>query len=170
MSNPKDLIGSKKAPLGLVPPALEIGAAEAMANGAEKYGPYNWRETPVEYMTYLAAIKRHVDALIDGEDVAPDSGIHHLKHIVAGGGILLDSLGLGTLIDNRPPKGPAAKLLEEQDKSNKAKLSDMILRTPPLPLKLPIREDLWPPCTCYAPFGLTHELTCPRFHYVPEGM
>lgn len=116
--NPKDKIGSKKAPLGLVPPALEIGASEAMADGAAKYGPFNWREAPVEYMTYLTAIKRHVDALIDREDFAVDSGIHHLHHIAAGAGILIDAKGIpGCLIDNRPPKGPAADMLRALDKS-----------------------------------------------------
>lgn len=116
-SNPKDLVGAKKAPLALVPPALIIGAAEAMSNGASKYGPYNWRDYPVEYMTYLEAQLRHIYALIDGEDLAQDSLIHHQKHVVASGGILLDCMGLGTLIDNRPKKGPAAKLLALQDKS-----------------------------------------------------
>lgn len=118
MSNPKDLVGSKKAPLGLVPPALEIGASEAMENGASKYGPFNWREKPIEYMTYLVAIKRHINALIDGQDEAEDTGIHHLKHIAAGTGILLDALNIpGDLIDNRPPKGPAADMLRALDKS-----------------------------------------------------
>lgn len=116
--NPKDLVGAKKAPLGLVPPALEIGAAEALANGAAKYGPYNWREQPVEYMTYLVAMKRHINALIDGQDYAEDTGIHHLHHIVAGGGILIDAKGIpGGLIDNRPPKGPAADMLRAQDRT-----------------------------------------------------
>lgn len=118
MSNPKDLVGAKKAPLGLVPPALEIGASEAMENGANKYGPFNWREKPVEYMTYLVAMKRHIAALIDGEDFAADSGIHHLHHIAAGAGILIDAKGIpGDLIDNRPPKGPAAAMLVALDKS-----------------------------------------------------
>lgn len=117
MTNPKDLVGAKKAPLGFVPPALQIGAAEAMAVGAERYGPFNWRETPVQMMSYLEAMQRHIAALIDGEDIAADSGVHHLKHIVAGGAILLDSIGLDILIDNRPPKGPAAALLAAQDKS-----------------------------------------------------
>lgn len=116
--NPKDLVGAKKAPLGLVPPALEIGAAEAMAIGAEKYGPFNWRDQPIQYMTYLEAMKRHLDALIDGQDLAEDTGVHHLKHVVAGGGILLDALAIpGGVVDNRPPKGPAADLLRAQDKT-----------------------------------------------------
>lgn len=117
MTNPKDLVGAKKAPLSLVPPALVIGASEAMANGAAKYGPYNWREYDVEYMTYLEAMQRHIAALIDGEDIAQDSGIHHLKHVAAGAGILLDSIELGCVIDNRPPHGPAAKMLAALDKS-----------------------------------------------------
>lgn len=116
--NPKDRVGSKKAPLGLVPPALEIGASEAMENGAGKYGPFNWREAPIEYMSYLVAMKRHINALIDGQDDAEDTGIHHLKHIAAGSGILLDALYIpGGLIDNRPPKGPAADMLRALDKS-----------------------------------------------------
>jgi hypothetical protein len=116
--NPKDKVGAKKAPLGLVPPALEIGASEAMENGAVKYGPFNWREQPVEYMTYLVAMKRHIVALIDGQDLAEDTGIHHLKHVAAGCGILLDAMNIpGDLIDNRPPKGPAADMLRALDKS-----------------------------------------------------
>jgi hypothetical protein len=118
--NPKDLVGAKKAPLGLVPPALVIGASEAMGNGAAKYGPFNWRDQPVQYMTYLEAMQRHIAALIDGQDLAEDTGIHHLKHVVAGGGILLDAMAIpGGLIDNRPPKGPAADLLRALDKSDK---------------------------------------------------
>lgn len=88
-----------------------------MANGADKYGPFNWREYPVQMMTYLEAMQRHIAALIDGEDLAEDTGIHHLKHVVAGGGILLDSIALGIVIDNRPPKGPAADMLRQLDKS-----------------------------------------------------
>jgi hypothetical protein len=115
--NPKDLVGAKKAPLALVPQALIIGAAEAMANGAEKYGPFNWREYPVQVMTYVEAAQRHLAAFVDGQDDAEDTGIHHLKHVVAGMGILLDSIALGIAEDNRPPAGPAADLLRQQDKT-----------------------------------------------------
>lgn len=117
MANPKDLIGAKKAPLGLVPPALIIGAAEAMENGASKYGPFNWRDYPVQAMTYVEAALRHLLAYVDGEDDAPDTGIHHVKHAIAGLGILLDSLEGGQLIDNRPKPGPAAKMMGSLDRS-----------------------------------------------------
>lgn len=119
MTNPKDLVGAKKAPMDLVPAAGAIMSAPAHYNGMEKYGAFNWRLNPVQLMTYLAAIRRHLDAFVDGQDLAEDTGIHHLSHMMAGMNIIADAMGLGNLIDNRPPKGPAAKMLAEQDRSTK---------------------------------------------------
>lgn len=115
--NPKDLVGAKKTPLGVVPPALMIGAAEAMQTGATKYGPFNYRENKVQAVTYYEAILRHLFAWFDGQDMAEDTGVHHLRHVAAGVGILLDAVTAGNLIDNRPVKGPAADMLRAQDKS-----------------------------------------------------
>lgn len=116
--NPKDQVGAKKAPLRYVPSALVIGVSEAMDIGQRKYGPFNWREQPVSAMTYVEAIQRHLAAWVDGQDVAEDTGVHHLKHIGASVGILLDALGIpGGLLDDRPTKGPAADLLRALDKS-----------------------------------------------------
>lgn len=111
-ANPKDAQARKKVPVGLVPPALVIGAAEALADGARKYGAYNWRDIDIRFSVYIEAIERHTLALKDGEDLAVDSQIHHLKHIAAGVAIALDALGNGNLIDDRK-KGPGAKLLAE---------------------------------------------------------
>ena len=118
MTNPKDSVGAKKAPLALVPPALVIGASEAMAVGAKKYGPYNWRMQPVQAMTYAEALLRHLLAWMDGQDEAEDTGIHHWKHIAAGAAIVLDALEANNLIDNRPAgAGPASEMLRKLDKS-----------------------------------------------------
>ncbi len=124
MSNPKDLVGAKKAPMDLVPAAGAIMSAPAHQNGSDKYGPFNWRQNPVQLMTYLAAIRRHMDAFVDGQDLAEDTGIHHLSHMLAGMNIIADALALGNLIDNRPPKGPAADMLRAQDKSAKTFSTD----------------------------------------------
>ena len=112
-SNPKDAIGIKKSPLNLVPPALIIYAAEGMRDGAKKYGPFNWRESKVRASIYLAAAMRHLLAYLDGQELAEDSGVHHLAHAVAGLGILIDAKENRCLIDDRPLKGPAAKLLQQ---------------------------------------------------------
>ena len=44
-SNPKDLIGSKKVNLHLIPPTANILEAKVMELGANKYGAFNWRDT-----------------------------------------------------------------------------------------------------------------------------
>src|SRR5258708_30895020 len=110
--NPKDLIGIKKVPLSLIPPASKIYQAMAMKDGAIKYEAYNWREKKVRFMIDLDAIQRHLDALLDGEDNAIDSGLPHLAHALACLGILVDAKESGNLIDDRPTAGPAPQLLE----------------------------------------------------------
>lgn len=117
--NPKDLVGAKKAPLRYVPPALMLAAARAMENGAIKYGPFNWREQPVEVVTYVEAVLRHLFAFLDGQDLAEDSGLPHIDHAIAGLGIITDARALGTLIDNRFTPGPAADMLRALDQSMK---------------------------------------------------
>lgn len=117
--NPKDLVGAKKAPLRYVPPALMIAASGPMEDGAIKYGPFNWREYPVEVVTYVEAAIRHLLAFLDGQDRAEDSGHYHIDHAIAGLGIVVDSRELGTLIDNRFTAGPAADMLRVLDKSGK---------------------------------------------------
>ena len=93
--------------------ALVIGAARALKEGAAKYGAFNWRTTKVELMTYIGAIQRHLAAYTDGEDVDPESltGKTHLEGIAACVAILLDVTTGGFSIDNRPPPGPAPRLV-----------------------------------------------------------
>lgn len=116
-TNPKDLIGMKKPRLSLVPPAGLVYAALAMANGADKYGPYNWREKKVQVMIYLEAAMRHILSYQDGEEKAKDSGVPHLGHALACLLIIIDALETGNLIDNRPKAGPMADLIERYTQS-----------------------------------------------------
>jgi hypothetical protein len=110
--NPKARVGSLKAPLHLVPPALSIGVAYALKDGAAKYGAYNWREEPINVSTYVGAILRHLYAYQDGEDVAEDSGVCHLAHVAACCALLMDGKASGSLVDDRHT-GPAADVLKE---------------------------------------------------------
>lgn len=112
--NPKDRIGLTKSPLHLVPPALAITVAPPMADGAAKYGAYNWRDEAVSLSVYLAAALRHIYAFMDGEDNAPDSGHDHLAHAAACMAIIFDARSIGQLIDDRPTRGAAAELIRSQ--------------------------------------------------------
>lgn len=120
-TNPKDLVGQTKAQMWLIPPASKIAEAEAMTDGARKYGPYNWREKGVRVSVYISAIERHLMDYLDGEDFAADSLVHHLGHIKADCGILLDAIAQGNVVDDRPIKGKAAELLEEVKRKAEAK-------------------------------------------------
>ncbi len=102
--NPKKAFGDTKPQLALIPPAAERACAGALALGASKYGEYNWRHNPVEIMTYLHAMKRHIAQVLDGEDIDPESGHPHLGHVMASAAIVLDCMDRGSLIENRPPK------------------------------------------------------------------
>lgn len=111
--NPKSLQGALKCPLHLVPPAAMIAAARGLEDGAKKYGAYNFRDTKIALSVYYGAFLRHVFAYWDGEDVASDSKLLHLDHMIATLSILIDALNKGNLIDDRPTKGAAPDMLLE---------------------------------------------------------
>jgi hypothetical protein len=107
-NNPKDLYGEKKPSISKIPPVALLHCAMAMMDGARKYKPYNWRKNKVVAHIYIDAALRHLLAWADGEEVAPDSKIHHLGHMMACGAILLDAQSGGNLIDDRPMPGKFA--------------------------------------------------------------
>ena len=109
-NNPKTRMGALKVPLHLVPPSARHYLAMAFENGAKKYNPFNWRDEPVSATVYIAAAGRHIDDYLDGGELAEDSLVHHLAHAMACCAIILDAMECGTLNDDRPTKGPAAKL------------------------------------------------------------
>lgn len=111
-ANPKDILGAKKPPLSLVPPALLIRVSKVMELGAKKYGAFNWRQKSVKKTVYIEAAMRHLQALLDGQDTDPESGQPHEAHAAACMGILLDARANGNEIDDRPPAGPAAALID----------------------------------------------------------
>jgi len=104
-TNPKDLFGQLKVSLTKVPAVAWLHAARAMMNGAEKYGPYNWREKEVITSIYVDAALRHILSWWEGEGIDPDSGVHHLGHAIACLAILLDAYEHGCLINDRPGPG-----------------------------------------------------------------
>jgi hypothetical protein len=106
--DPKGLVASSKPDLSLVTGPMLVGLAAALANGEKKYGRLNWRTSGgIRALVYTAAALRHIKAWEDGEDVAPDSGVHHLDHALASLAILRDAAAAGTLVDNRGSALPA---------------------------------------------------------------
>jgi len=108
----------KKPAIQYVPVALIKECSDALEEGRIKYGTAKWRETKTESMTYLGGALRHIYAYIEGEDIDPDSitGKSHLAGAIASLAILVDCIAMGTVVDNRPPKGPGAKLMRAVSK------------------------------------------------------
>ena len=121
--NPKDAIGEKKVSITKLPMVAVVHGAAAMTNGADKYGPFNWRENDVVAHIYIDAAMRHLMDWFEGEETADDSGVHHLGHAIACCAILLDAQANGNLIDDRPgsQKDPGwfSELLDKVSKSIK---------------------------------------------------
>lgn len=122
--NPKTAIGISKAPLHFIPPVALVHLGLAMENGGAKYGLMNWRERTVSTSVYYDAIFRHLMAWWDGEDAAPDSGVHHLGHVMACCAIILDAAETTRLNDDRPDfEGFVSKLLERVRRAREEKLA-----------------------------------------------
>ncbi|MAY64018.1 MAG: hypothetical protein CML29_17585 [Rhizobiales bacterium] len=105
--NPKTVHGLTKPSTFAIPPIAILHLGQAMDNGRQKYGLMNWRERQVSTSVYVDAMERHLLAYRDGEEVAADSGCHHLSHVMACCAILLDAAACGQLNDDRPKPGPA---------------------------------------------------------------
>lgn len=117
--NPKDALGDAKVDPSLVPPSAKMYLAAAFADGAAKYGPYNWRENAVRARVYIAAAMRHLDQYLDGESRDPTSKVPHLGHAMACLAILTDATETGNLIDDRPLPGAASDLIRRYDAAEK---------------------------------------------------
>ena len=115
-TNPKTIYGKAKPSLALVPGPALIHIATAFADGADKYGPANWRDDPVSTSTYVNAAFRHLLSYYDGERDAEDSGVHHLAHAAACLCILIDAEESGTLVDDRPTPGKSAAVIKRLTK------------------------------------------------------
>lgn len=112
-TNPKDAIGSTKLPLDLVPDTLSLYAAMAFAEGASKYGAYNWRAAGVRASIYKAALERHLKKWWNGEECDPKTKVPHLASVIACAAIILDAKARGKLTDDRPPPVDLGALIEQ---------------------------------------------------------
>lgn len=105
-TNPKDAIGSRKAPMSTVsvPVIMELGVA--MLEGACKYARHNYRVAGVRSSVYYDAAWRHLGAWWEGEDIDANSStkLSHLVKAMACLAVLRDAEIQGKLYDDRPPR------------------------------------------------------------------
>ena len=72
---------SEKLDWTLLPARPTAEVVKVLQHGAEKYARDNWQELSDPKQRYLAALLRHAFALVDGEEIDPESGLPHAAHI-----------------------------------------------------------------------------------------
>ncbi len=103
-TNPKDMVGTNKAPMSCVPISVIAEMAVAMYEGARKYGRANYRDAGVLGSVYYDACLRHLMAWYEGEDTDPDSGLSHITKAIACLVVLRDAMRRDMWVDDRPPR------------------------------------------------------------------
>lgn len=103
-TNPKDLVGIKKAPISTISAAVLLEVGVAMLEGARKYGRFNYRKSGVVGSVYYDATMRHLMDWFEGQDIDPASGLNHITKAIASLTVLRDSMIRGNWKDDRPPK------------------------------------------------------------------
>lgn len=104
LSNPKDMIGVRKAPMSSVPANVIAEVGVALLEGTAKYGRHNYREVGVRASIYYDATFRHLMAWWEGQDIDPDSGLSHVTKAITALVVLRDSMQRKNWTDDRPPK------------------------------------------------------------------
>lgn len=124
-TNPKDAIGCDKLPLHLWPTTATAMGCLGLLEGALKYGRNNFRESGVRTSIYIDACKRHLDAYMEGEDHAPDSGTPHLANALACLAIIVDAQAAGKLNDDRNYNGSGYRKLVDNLTPHVRRLKDL---------------------------------------------
>jgi len=102
-TNPKDAVGIAKVAFSCIPWGPIVRAGLGMFEGARKYGRHNYRETGVRASVYFDALFRHAISWWEGQDIDPDSDLHHLDKAIATLLVLRDAQLTGKYTDDRPP-------------------------------------------------------------------
>ncbi len=118
-TNPKDVVGDRRAPIALIPLRVLGQLSLAFLEGGIKYDPFNWRKGGVRTSTYLSAALRHLIAYAEGEQWDPyvfaktGARVHHLAKAMACLTIIIDAEQQGVLEDDRALPGSFSGWQEE---------------------------------------------------------
>jgi len=104
-TNPKDAISTRKPRFysGL-PANVTKEVSIGMMEGAMKYGRHNYRIAGIRASVYVDATIGHLLDYWEGQDIDPDSNLHHITKAIASLYVLRDAQMMNMCEDDRPPK------------------------------------------------------------------
>jgi hypothetical protein len=85
----------------LLPLHLLESTVRVFEAGAEKYAPWNWA-TGTKLSVPIGCMYRHLAAFHRGEDLDPETGEHHLAHVICNCLIAMNSQQVYEECDDRP--------------------------------------------------------------------
>lgn len=94
-----------KLRMDLVPVPAIRAMARGFGYGADKYEAWNWTKGLSTGRLY-GALLRHLTAWWDGEDFDPESGLHHLDHVLCCAAMLQGTVEHKLAQDDRPRAHP----------------------------------------------------------------
>jgi hypothetical protein len=112
-TNPKDLMGIRKVSFCCLPFTVLGEVALGMQEGGMKYGRHNYRDEGVAVSTYIDAAIRHLGGFWEGEDIDPESGVHHISKAISTLVVVRDAMLNDKCTDDRPIKPLNADWLKE---------------------------------------------------------
>jgi Domain of unknown function (DUF5664) len=89
-----------KPRMSLLPQLAKYEVAKVMTYGEQKYCVYNWMEG-FKWTLLADALERHMTAFMCGEDMDPESGLHHLAHVASNAMMMLENCYLHPELDDR---------------------------------------------------------------------
>ncbi len=94
---------SGKSRLDLVVPAWLLEVGHVLSHGAIKYAANGWQHVDAE--RYHAALLRHMLAYMAGEQLDPETGLHHMAHLACSA-MFLHWFDCGSAIPSRTCQCP----------------------------------------------------------------
>lgn len=130
-TNPKDAVGVRKPRFySGVPANVTREVSVGMMEGAMKYGKHNFRESGVRAGVYVDATIGHILDYWEGEDIDPESNLHHITKAIASLYVLRDAQMRDMCEDDRPPTSNV-----QEDKERLQLVVDALFEKYPNPVK-----------------------------------
>ena len=127
--DPSSKYDKKKLRLDLIPVSTFKSLSAVLTYGADQYTDRNW-EKGLSWSRVYAAALRHLLSFWGGEDIDPESSLHHLDHAMCNIAFLREYIETRPGLDNRPRKSEAfnEKVDKALDKTRKVEALDNVER------------------------------------------
>lgn len=101
MANQEQKKDAGKVRMDLLDPYALEQLAQVLTFGAEKYEANGWRKG-IAWMRTVGALLRHTFAFMQGQTYDPETGLHHMAHVMCNAMFLVNWSETHPELDDRP--------------------------------------------------------------------